>query len=323
MDLFSVNTDDLFIIDTDCGSDDAIAILLALIKCPSQVIAFTCCYGNAPIHQVCQNVMKVMVACNQKQIPVYKGCAGSLLNTNIPFVVHGSDGFGDCGQEFSSGNLKEETDSACFGLINLTKKYPGRITLIALAPLTNLAITHRIDPEFTKRLKSIVCMGGNYRGVGNVTETAEFNFYCDPVAADIILTESKCPITLVPWETTEDHGIDWTDFEKLLNKQTKTAYFIKRTSSATIDFCRKEESPTYPDCDLMATVAALYPACVKKTIKRTIRVECKGEFSTGLCICSNVPPGCATDKKSIDIVTEFNIPMLTKLREDIYNYNTI
>ncbi|GFT24508.1 inosine-uridine preferring nucleoside hydrolase, partial [Nephila pilipes] len=99
------------------------------------------------------------------EVPIYKGCADPLLLKMIrkDSVYHGADGLGTVAHEFSTGNLAESEVSAPMALIQLTKEHPGEITLIALGPLTNLAMAHRIDPKFTERLKSLVIMGGNYK----------------------------------------------------------------------------------------------------------------------------------------------------------------
>ncbi|GBO13464.1 Uncharacterized protein C1683.06c, partial [Araneus ventricosus] len=142
-------------------------------------------------------------------IPVYCGSSGPLLkHPDTPEIVHGSDGFGDCAHLFSTGQGRLEELPAPAALVELSRTH-GPFTLAALGPLTNVALAQRLDPGFTARLERIVFLGGNYKGVGNTTESAEFNFYCDPEAAHIVLSEAQCPVQMVPWETTMEYGIEW------------------------------------------------------------------------------------------------------------------
>lgn len=99
------------------------------------------------------------------QIPIYKGASTSLLNRDLPETVHGGDGLGGCAHLYSTGGILEENMPAALALTTMAKNNPEEITLIAIGPLTNLAMAHRLDPEFTKNLKSIVIMGGNYKGI--------------------------------------------------------------------------------------------------------------------------------------------------------------
>ncbi|XP_054720902.1 uncharacterized protein LOC129230524 [Uloborus diversus] len=197
------------VIDTDCGVDDAVAIMLALsAKDVCEVMGITCCFGNCALDDVCKNVMRVLTLCRETKIPIYRGSSTAFIRHDRTGKIHGSDGLGNRGHEFSTGDLKESEIPAVSALIKMAKEHPKEITLIAIGPLTNLAIAQRIDPHFTENLKSIVIMGGNYKGVGNATDTAEFNFYCDPIAANIVLTEPACSVVLVPWETVLEHGMD-------------------------------------------------------------------------------------------------------------------
>ncbi|GFS70408.1 probable uridine nucleosidase 1 [Trichonephila clavipes] len=154
------------VIDTDCGSDDAMAIMATLGdsgRRACRLVAITCCFGNTTIDHVCQNVLKVLHACGETKVPVYRGSSTSLLpHPKFPERVHGWDGFGDCSHLFPSNGMIEETPAPA-ALVALSRTHP-RLTLTVLGPLTNVALAHRIDPDFTSRLERIVFMGGNYKG---------------------------------------------------------------------------------------------------------------------------------------------------------------
>ncbi|KFM58207.1 Inosine-uridine preferring nucleoside hydrolase, partial [Stegodyphus mimosarum] len=302
------------IIDTDCGIDDAMALMLALNhKDIAQVVAVTCVFGNTTLENVCKNVMRVLVLCDSAEIPIYKGCSKPLFMQTNPKTVHGRDGLGNRGHEFSTGDLKEDEIPAAIALLQLVKKHPKEITLIAIGPLTNVALAHRIDPKFTENLKSLVCMGGNYKGVGNTTEVAEFNFFCDPEAANIVLTETLCPFALVPWETTVEYGIKWDHYDQLIHITTKKGVFFKSITEYAATCGLAKGNKQLFDCDLLAVAAVLYPDCVKASFKHLAAVEYSGTFSKGLTILQREVPENNLGQNEIEIITDFDQTFIMNL----------
>ncbi len=91
-------------------------------------------------------------------------------------------------------------EGAVDAIIRLAKTYPGEVTMVCLAPLTNLGLALKSDPSVASQLKEVVIMGGNMEGVGNASIAAEFNFHSDPEAAYVVLDVIKCPVILVSWE---------------------------------------------------------------------------------------------------------------------------
>ncbi|GFX15297.1 probable uridine nucleosidase 1 [Trichonephila clavipes] len=305
------------IVDTDCGVDDAMAIMLALSSSArAEVIGVTCVHGTTILDNVCNNVKRVLVACDKKGVPVYKGSVGPLIVKNFDKdpVYHGGDGLGNVAHQFSTGDLVESETSAVMALIQLTKEHPGEIMLIALGPLTNLALAHRIDPKFTERLKSLVIMGGNYKGFGNVTVTAEFNFYNDPEAADIVLGESLCPTTLVPWETCLEHPFTFETYARLIQVPTTKGRFYSSISNMMIPRAKARGRTFCTDCDLLAVAAALYPESIKTTLESPLAVECGGTYCRGLTLLLNHYRTPDHGRKNVRIVTEFKVDVLDQLR---------
>ncbi|XP_046404169.1 pyrimidine-specific ribonucleoside hydrolase RihA-like [Ischnura elegans] len=270
---------ELFILDVDAGSDDAVAIVMAgskLARCKKrlEVVAITCVNGNTNLDNVVVNVLKTLKTMNRLDIPVYRGSPKSILRTPETDNFFGLDGFGD----FDFEDTPDPTDfvqseHAVKALIRLVNKNPGKINILAVGPLTNIALATRLDPNFMKNVKRIYVLGGatngkclplllkhikcsnGYRGstcmrlstelcyyyfsfitgVGNVKPGVEFNFYMDPNAAEIVLSETARPICLVPWETVKIRSqifIDWrknvmgavdTPVARLLNQAERIA----------------------------------------------------------------------------------------------------
>ncbi|XP_041368237.1 probable uridine nucleosidase 2 [Gigantopelta aegis] len=219
----------LFVIDTDAGVDDAHAILMALAAPRVDVIGLTTVTGNTSAAQVAKNLLRLLRVVDRLDIPIYRGCEVVLMGgkKNPDYNYHGIDGFGDVPDPNPPDESIIKTQHGVQALLHLSRVHPGEITLVALGPLTNIAMAIRLDPDFGKRLKSCYVMGGNYRGIGNITPTAEFNFYMDPEAAHIVLSDLGCPITIACWELCIDQMFPWNWYEELVTKSSEVAKFIR------------------------------------------------------------------------------------------------
>jgi inosine-uridine nucleoside N-ribohydrolase len=135
------------------------------------------------------------------KIPIYKGCHSTLVEPVYnadPF--HGHDGFGDTNHDEEPDLKHVQDEHAVNTLVRIVKSNPGQITLVALGPLTNVAMAMRLDSQFASNLKDLYIMGGNTEGKGNITVSAEFNFHSDPEAAFIVLENTRCPTFIASWE---------------------------------------------------------------------------------------------------------------------------
>ena len=204
------------IIDTDTATDDAIAIIMALRCKDLDVIAITTVAGNVDIDLATTNALYTCELCGYK-IPVYKGASGPLkrkLETSKFF--HGKDGLGDTGPYKPKGKIRKTY--AVDKIIALLKEYPNELEIIAIGPLTNIAKVFKKDPKAFRLIKSLYVMGGIGEGKGNITEFAEFNFWVDPDAADIVLN-SGIDVKLIAWDTTQLYGYlnekNFDDLEKI------------------------------------------------------------------------------------------------------------
>jgi purine nucleosidase len=193
------------LIDCDVGVDDALALILAFHSPELEVKAVTGVNGNVPLEQVFENIKKVLSLIQPLNKPLIARGADRPLKGKTIYAhsVHGKDGLGGAkigcaeGEEwwqFFPGPADEL-------IIKVARQYPDELTLIATAPLTNLASAIQRDMEGMGKLKEIVIMGGAIRTGGNVTPYAEFNIFSDPLAAQTVL-ESGLPITLVPLDVT-------------------------------------------------------------------------------------------------------------------------
>ena len=160
------------VIDCDTGVDDALALTIALRFPNVSVEGITCVAGNTGLGHVVRNTLSV-VTCMNRQIPIYAGCHHTILRRKHTFqtmdsaeLTHSANGFGGVTHELEKEhwNLVQKEHGA-LALCRMAKEQPGQLTLVALAPLTNIAMAMRLDPEFSSNLREIIIMGGNYKGI--------------------------------------------------------------------------------------------------------------------------------------------------------------
>src|SRR5580700_3986594 len=176
-----------FLIDTDTASDDAIALIMALRAPDVQVAAITVVAGNVPVDQATRNALYTVELCDAN-VPVYSGAEKPLLRAyeNATWF-HGRDGLGD--HNYPAPRQRAEKQHAVDAIIEAN---PG-LVLVTLGPLTNIALAVSKKPGIAARVSRCVVMGGAPCCEGNVTPAAEYNIWCDPEAARIVV-RSGLPI---------------------------------------------------------------------------------------------------------------------------------
>lgn len=213
------------IIDTDPGIDDAVAIIFAIYSKRLDIKLITTVAGNVDANKTTENALKILSEYN-KSIPVAKGMNQPILQTlETASHVHGDSGMD--GYKFKKPNFNLLLNKhAIQAMYVLLAKSPNKsISIVALAPLTNIAIFLFMYPELKIKIKRIVLMGGAINR-GNFTPAAEFNFYSDPEAAKMVFSQTDLDITVVPLEIGIKSLIYKNDIEqfKKLNKTGQIFY---------------------------------------------------------------------------------------------------
>ncbi len=186
-----------FLIDTDTASDDAVALAMALREPSIEVEAITVVAGNVPLDQAVQNALFTVELCD-RAVPVYVGRAEPIMrDLETAQDVHGWDGMGDIGLDLAGRTPAD--GRAVDVIVETVLSAPDQITLVTLGPLSNVATALLRAPEIAEAVGHCYVMGGTGAGHGNVTPLGEFNFWCDPEAAAIVL-RSAMPLTLVGWD---------------------------------------------------------------------------------------------------------------------------
>ena len=248
-----------FIIDTDPGVDDAIAILMAMASSEIEILGLTTVGGNVPLARATRNALSLLQAASRSDIPVAKGASRPLRGkfAYAPYF-HGPSGLSRRLPDPANGPVE---DGAVKFLYDQLTGERGEAVLVALGPLTNLAVLLRERPIALEQAKQIVVMGGAVNTPGNVTPEAEFNFYCDPVAADIVLS-SRLPITMVDLAACRQVKIGR---EQALGLKSATPLGRLMLDMLQGWFHRELSREEFEFCDPLAMAIALHPAIATAT----------------------------------------------------------
>ncbi|MBE7355104.1 ribonucleoside hydrolase RihC [Staphylococcus haemolyticus] len=264
------------IIDTDPGIDDAAALSVALLHPFFDVKMISTVNGNVNIEKTTANALKLKAFFNS-DVPVHRGSAKPLINKAIDASqVHGESGMD--GYDFpsiSNDQLASTNSITAMKEILLHSNTP--ITLIALGPLTNIALLISTFPEVKNHIREIVLMGGS-SGRGNVTPLAEFNIYSDPEAAHIVF-ESDLPITMI--------GLDLARQSLLTHDYLASFEHMSRTSSMLYQiFQHYREKDFAKGLKLydVFTVLYLFDPESYETILASVRIELHGTLTKGATV---------------------------------------
>jgi inosine-uridine nucleoside N-ribohydrolase len=188
------------VLDVDPGVDDALAILLALASPEIDLIGVTTVAGNVTLEQATRNALALLEVGGASHVPVHVGASRPLVGrVTTATLFHGADGLGDVGVAAPRGAAKAA--SAAEFLCSAARGGGEPMTVIALGPLTNLALACMLDASWPARVDRVVAMCGTIQVAGNVTPVAEANCYADPEALALLLG-SGLRITMVPLDAT-------------------------------------------------------------------------------------------------------------------------
>ena len=279
------------------------SLLIGLLHPEAQLEAITICNGNVEFDQQVQNALYTLEQVGS-DVPVYPGCRKPMVNDVVDAAyVHGQDGMGD--SFFPAATAAPAAEHAVDELVRRVAEAPGELTLLAQAPLTNLATAVVRDPSFAGNVKHLVVMGG---GVGNVTPAAEFNFYVDPEAAKIV-AGAGFELTLFTWSLTLSHGVFFDDdLARIDAVDTPLARFYRAVTSKAEEFERSMGVPGTTHPDSMACAAIVAPSLILASRPAFLDVETQGELTRGYSHIDfqSETPNCT-------VVTDFDTQRILEL----------
>jgi inosine-uridine nucleoside N-ribohydrolase len=284
------------IIDTDPGVDDALAILLALRSPEFKVEAITPVAGNVPLEFTLANALRLVEIAGRTDVPVAAGASHPLVRRLVTAdYVHGNNGLG--GVEFPQPKIKPVSETAVEIIRRLVRSSPGEISIVAVGPLTNVATALRSDPDLAGMIRSIVLMGGSLSG-GNITPSAEFNFYVDPEAARIVF-DAGVPLTMVGLDVTRQVLLTDEHINALGAGKNPSSQAAARIMRATMERMHKGRDVTVVAMHDPLTVANMIDPKILTLRDYYVEVETSGELSAGETVGYSYSPA----RKSAPLAT--------------------
>jgi purine nucleosidase len=216
------------IIDTDPGVDDALAILLAAASPELELLGLTTVMGNCAVDVATRNALVLLDVAGRPDVPVARGAADPIASPYLGPVpqVHGVDGMGD-GGPLPAVTGAPVAESAAEFLCRTVAANPGEVTILAVGPLTNLALALRLRPDLDTLVERVVVMGGNALVPGNATPAAEANMRSDPEAADVVFG-ARWPVTMVGLDVTHRVNLRGADLDRLTATPTPAGRHLAR-----------------------------------------------------------------------------------------------
>ena len=264
-----------FIIDTDTASDDAAAIMLAVLSKEIDLLGVTVLAGNVDVEQAGRNALMTLEVCGS-DAPVYLGAKRPLFRERKETIsVHGADGMGDRGVINPKGTPEE--DRAVEYILDMAKAYPGELEIASLGPATNIALAVLTDRDAMRGVKHIWSMGTPGFGPGNATPVSEFNVFIDAEAYALML-DAGVPVTIAGFDLCEGEiGLDVDELEQL-DRGSAAGHFLSEATKVLLEFNRHTRGVSMVDLpDAVAMAVALWP----DFITGKIRCHCQCCFDAG------------------------------------------
>lgn len=266
------------LIDTDPGIDDALALFLALALPDVQVEAVTTVSGNVPVQLTTRNALALLELAKRSDIVVAHGSERPLLRAPVfAEYVHGQNGIGNV---LLPDPQQASTRSAVETIIQKILQAPGEVTLVALGPLTNIALAVRCEPRLVQSVREVVIMGGALRVPGNASPAAEFNMFGDPHAAHIVL-HAGWPLRLVSLDVTNQTVIQSDQFATLAANGHPVTQSIKSMVDYYLNaFGKPRGISAFPMHDPLCLAAAIHPDLFMWK-KAYVDIELSGTLTLG------------------------------------------
>jgi inosine-uridine nucleoside N-ribohydrolase len=278
------------IFDTDFGmvpQDDSFALMLALNSPELEILGVTTVAGNFSVEQATVDALRILEIAGRPDIAVYRGANMPLVHEKSEYATtrHG-EWWSDAAPNAPPGGFarrKEEAKSGAQYIVDTVNARPGEVTIMAIGPLTNVAMALRQEPGLAAKIKQVYIMGGAVAslpdGGGNITPNAEFNFWVDPEAAKVVL-RSGVPIVLSPLNVSRKTHLDREWYGKLVAVDTPLTRLIRERLGPVFE---KE-----PDKKLLmydqVTVASLVDPTLVTTAEQYVDVDANHDIDYGVSV---------------------------------------
>jgi purine nucleosidase len=298
------------LLDCDTGIDDAIMLLYlaaAVHAGEAELVAAGTVHGNIDSLTGALNTLRILELTGVEGVPVAIGSARPLAqDVHLALDVHGTDGLGETHLPAPAGGPVADV-SAPEQIVRLARRHPGELTLLAVGPLTNLAVALLLEPRLPELIREVVVMGGAFDHPGNITTHAEANIWHDPEAADLVLA-AAWPLVLVPLDATHPTAVDGAWLDRVAAANTEAG----RVASRLLDFYVRVYTPIlgYRGCvihDPLAAMVAVRPG-LGEYAERPVWVELRGEHTRGTTLWDARARPYASVRPAVRVMTAADAP---------------
>jgi inosine-uridine nucleoside N-ribohydrolase len=298
------------IIDTDPGHDDALAILMTVLSNKFDILAVTTVAGNATIKKVTRNAQAILNLI-ESDIPVFSGLPEPLKREFVSAVVHGKSGLAGFDTTSTKFSL---TNNAPNKLVEIVNANPDEVTILALGPLSNVARAINLDSTFVNKVKQFVIMGGAIDVPGNKNRVAEFNFFVDPEAADVVM-RSNVPKVLVSLDACNQVVLQVEDFRQVKNEKLQSI-LIPLMEHFFVGITTYEGTKGILVYDALAAYFLLNPQAFKLKSMDVV-IETQGEHTFGMCVAEKRPH--KVEQTNVEVVVKIDDQQFRKDFFEILN----
>jgi len=311
------------ILDVDTGTDDAVAIMLAALSPALELLGCTTVNGNVEVHHCTDNTLRVLDHIGRSDVPVHEGLSRPLVRADFPIPRATED---RAGKYHGTRLPLPEARSSKAGanavefLIETYRNATDAITLVPVAPLTNIAAALTLYPKLATLVPEVVIMGGGH-AIGNVTPAAEFNIWADPEAAAVVFSAGFRRLTLVPLDATHRALVSREDCANLRALGTPagraTADITEPRIAAHDQSQRMAVAGTAPVHDALAVASLVDPSLIT-TQRLHVAIETMGTLTVGRTVIDTEhrgsgAPQCdvafdADARKFVKVLTETFAP---------------
>lgn len=267
------------IIDTDTAADDSFALLVGLLHPNAHLEAITIVAGNVAFDQQIENALLTVKAAGRAgEVDVHLGARVPIARPWYESRAHG-DGKGN--YDFEKPTQLPSSEGAAEALVRIVNENPGEIDILAIGPLTNIATAIMLDRDFPSKVRELWIMGGCDNSVGNVTAAAEYNFFVDPEAADIVM-RAGFDVTISTWTLTLAQAT-WSrdQLAEIAEIDNDLARFFTILDKPNIEYNEKEGimGSTHPDS--VTAMMMMRPDLILQHSRKFVAIETKSELTRG------------------------------------------
>jgi pyrimidine-specific ribonucleoside hydrolase len=299
------------ILDTDPGVDDAVALLLASASPEVRLLAVTTVFGNVGLDLTTENALRLRSLADIGHVPIARGAGRPLVYPQQERAdsFHAADGLGGLADTLPEPNGPVNARCAVTLMSDLINSAPDPVTLVAIGPLTNVALLLATHPDVQHKITRIVVMGGSLSAGNTRRSLAEFNLHCDPEAARRVLVEETVPVTLVPLDLTLRAVVDRAWLARLAAAGPRCAALAAIVEHYRQRFCAEAgpeprgDDPV-PLHDALAVLEAAVPGTLH-TRPMALEVICDHGPARGAVVPVD------SDRRAVDVAVDADLPAVS------------